>query len=474
MASSVRFEDRMSDADALLWNIERDPVLRSTILSVMILDRPPDPARLDAAVSRSLAAIPRLAQRVVGDPLGAAPPRWEHDPGFDLAYHVRRVRAPGAGTLRDLLDVATPIAMQAFDKDRPLWELTEVEGLAGGRHALLLKIHHSMSDGVGLVRMTASLVERSREPAPGAEPSAPILQEGETRGDAFGETLRALRYRVESNLDVGARSVGALGRGLGHALRHPLAASGEAARLAGSIGKLLRPVNEPQSPVMRGRSLGRRLDAVSLPLADLKRAAHAVGGTINDAFVAAVAGGLRLYHEEHGVKPPELRMTMPINLRSGERGRRAGNQFAPARFSVPIGEVDPALRMRAVRRCVQAERDEPALPLMDEVATLVGRLPKALSVSLFGSMLKAVDFVTTNVPGPPFPVYASGARVEAMIGFGPLSGAALGVTLFSYDGTAALGIASDRAAVPDGERLVLCLERGLDEVRALGAGAPGR
>lgn len=468
MPPSPVFGDRMSDADALLWYNEQDPVLRSTILSVMILDRPPDPRRLDAAVSRSLASIPRLRQRVVSDPIGAAPPRWERDPDFDLAYHVRRVRAPGAGTLRDLLDVATPIVMQAFDKDRPLWELTEVEGLEGGRHAVLMKIHHAISDGVGLVRMTSSLVERSREPTPGRDRPTPVLEQGGEEPDAFGETLRALRYRVESNLGLGARSLGALRRGVGRALRHPLGAAGDAARLAGSVAKLLRPVSEPLSPVLRNRSTRVHLDALSLPLENLRRAARAVGGTVNDAFVAAVAGGLRLYHEEHGAKPAELRMTMPINLRSGEEGRRAGNQFAPARFPVPIDEIDPARRMREIGRRVRRERDEPALPLVDEVASLLGRLPRSMSVPLFGSMLKAVDFVTTNVPGPPFPVYASGSLVERMIGFGPLSGAALNFTLFSYDGRLELGISSDRSAVPDGERLRRCVELGFDEVRKVG------
>ncbi|MDX1649946.1 MAG: wax ester/triacylglycerol synthase family O-acyltransferase, partial [Myxococcota bacterium] len=408
------------------------------------------------------------------DPIGAAPPRWEDDPDFDLGYHVRRVRAPGAGTLRDLLDVATPLVMQAFDKDRPLWELTEVEGLAQGRHGLLLKIHHAISDGVGLVRMTSSLVERSREARPGREVPLPRLgeREGTEGADAFSETLGALRYRMESNLGLGARGVGALGAGLRRALLHPLDSAGQAVRMAGSVAKLLRPVSEPLSPVMRGRSTRLRLDALFLPLADLKQAARAVGGTLNDAFVAAVAGGLRLYHEEHGTKPSELRMTMPINLRSGEEGRRAGNQFAPARFAVPVDVVDPAERMQEIGLRVRRERDEPALPLVDEVASMLGRLPQSMSVPLFGSMLKAVDFVTSNVPGPPFPVFASGAHVERMVGFGPLSGSALNVTLFSYDGGAALGISSDRTAVPDGERLVACLERGLDEVRRVGGQGP--
>jgi hypothetical protein len=160
--SSVEYDDWMNDSDALMWHIERDPLLRSTVLSVWLLDRTPDPALFENALARTRHLVPRLAQRVVEDPLGVSPPRWIDDPLFDPAYHVRRVRVPGEGTLRNLLDLAAPIMMQAFDKDRPLWEFYLVEGLEGGKCGVLMKIHHAMTDGVGMVRMTEGLVERTR------------------------------------------------------------------------------------------------------------------------------------------------------------------------------------------------------------------------------------------------------------------------------------------------------------------------
>jgi diacylglycerol O-acyltransferase / wax synthase len=466
MSERVRYDERMSESDALLWNNERDPMLRSTITSVMILEQAPDPERFAGAVARSLEKVPRLRQRVALDRLNAAPPRWERDPHFDLSYHWRHVRATGAGTLRDLLDLAQPIAMQAFDKDRPLWELHQVEGLAEGRSAVVMKLHHSVSDGVGLVRMTSSLVERSAEPRPpqpGAAGAPSVLDEPGPRG-AFEETLRALQYRAGANLERTARAAGALRGGAARMLRDPLGTARDAGRLAGSLGRLLRPVSEPLSPLMRGRSLAVRFDALALPLEDLKRAAKAVGGTLNDAFVGAVTGGLRRYHERHGQPAAELRMTMPINLREGEAGARAGNQFAPARFPVPVGLADPAARMRRIHELVSGQRGEPALALSEDVSALLGRLPRSLVASLFGSMLKAIDFVTSNVPGPPFPVWASGARVEKMFGFGPLSGAAASVVLFSYDGQLHFAINTDPAAVPDPEVFALCLSEGVAEV----------
>ena len=331
----VRYDERMSPSDALMCNIERDPMLRSTILCVMILDRPPDPDRFRIAVARSLQRVPRLRQRVALDPLGVAPPRWELDPHFDLACHVRRARVPG-------------------------------------------------------------------------------------------------------------KAIG----------------------LAGSLARLLRPVREPLSPLLAARSLTLRLDAVVTTLAEFQRAGRAAGGTVNDAFVAAVTGGLRRYHEHHGRPVDALRMTMPINLREGEAGRRAGKQFAPARFAVPIAIVDPIERMREIRRLVAAQRAERALPLTEEISATIARLPRPMTVALFGSLLKAIDFITSNVPGPQFPVFAGGARVVRMFGYGPLSGAAANVTAFSYGGRFEIGVAMDHAAVPDPERFVDCLREGLDEVLA--------
>ncbi len=461
------YGDRMSDSDALLWNNERDPMLRSTIIGVQVLDRLPDEGRFGQAITRALDRVPRLRQRVVLDPLGAAPPRWEADPQFSLAYHLRRVRTAGKGTMRDLLDLAQPIGMQAFDMVRPLWELHLVDGLEHGRSAIVMKLHHAISDGVGLVRMTSSLVERSREPDPErsdrprsvVEESAEAVEHG-----PFEETLAALRYRTEAGLDRTSRAAGALRRGAADLLRDPLGALSSGRDMVGSLGKLLRPVSEPMSPLMTGRSLAVRFDAFSLPLDELKRAGKAVGGTLNVAFVGAMAGGLRLYHEHHGKPVEELRMTMPINIREGERGKRAGNQFVPARFAVPVGIADPVERMRAIHERVAAERSEPALPLAEDISSLLTRLPRSISVSLFGSMLKAIDFITSNVPGPPFPVYASGAQVERMYGFGPLSGAAANITLFSYDGEVQIGINTDRAAVEDPEFFVECLQKGVTEV----------
>lgn len=464
----IRYDDHMSDADAIMWNNERDPMLRSTIVSLMVLDREPDPVRLDAAIERSLAAIPRLRQHVVLDPLRAAPPCWRGDENFDRRYHVRHVALPCRGSLRDLLDFAEPVAMQSFDKDRPLWEMYRIDGMEGGRSALLIKLHHTISDGVGLVRMTSSLVEREREPGPGDSASMTSVAEAvEPEHGAFYEAVHALRYRAGSELDRTTRFLQALGRSAREFAADPAESARSASDLASSIIKTLRPVTQRLSPVMVGRSLGARFELLEYPLDALKAAARAVGGGLNCAFVGGVTGGLRLYHERLGHPVEQLRMTMPINIRSGEKGSRAGNQFAPARFAVPVDIPDPVERMRQIAAAAERERREPVLPLIDEVAGVLSELPEIVTVNLFGSMLKAIDLITSNVPGPPFPVFASGAKVEKMFGFGPLSGAATNITLFSYDGRVYVAVNMDPAAVVDMPGFIECLRDGMDEVLAL-------
>lgn len=461
--SALRFEDALSDADTLMLEIESDATLRSTIVSTWVLDRTPDMARFERKLERALSIIPRLRQRVVRDPLGIATPKWERDPNFDLRFHLRRTNLGGAGSVRDLLDHATPIAMQAFDMDRPLWELHLVEGLEGGRCAAVMKLHHAISDGVGLVRMTECLIERGPEDED--EPAPIVARDAEVATPGGWERIgEALSRRVSGAAKTLGGVVSALGSGAGGALRDPLGRAREVRDTLASVARVLAPASEPMSPIMRGRSTRVRFDYLAVPLDGLKGAGKTQRSSVNDAFVAAVAGGLARYHAEHGAPVDELRMLMPVNVRSGERADEAGNQFAPARFGVPVGIADPARRIRAIRRLSRVQRDEPALPLVNPISAALGRLPKAAVIALFGAMQRTTDFTTSNVPGPRRATWMSGARVECVMPFGPLAGAAANFTVFSYDGAMHLGINSDPAAIPDPELLLECLRKSFDEV----------
>jgi diacylglycerol O-acyltransferase len=460
--AELRFESRMSDSDALMWHIEKDPLLRSTITVVTLLDRHPDRAALADKLERGSRLVPRMRQRVVGNPLSLAPPRWEIDRNFDLRYHLRWINAGGDGTMRTVLDIAEPIAMQGFDRARPLWEFVVVEGLEEGRAALVQKLHHAITDGVGGMQIAMLLLDLEREPASDDGPM-PGLPEGHVMG-AAERTVDALGHVVRRNLGIARRARTTVTGAVAGAAVDPLALARGVGDTVASVGRMLAPATEPLSPIMRGRSLSVHFETVTLSLPDLKAAAKRTGGTLNDAFVAGVAGGLRRYHDRHGADVSGLRMNMPINVRDEGTENLAGNQFAPARFVVPMDVADPLERMHAVHELVAAQRSEPALSLLEPMSRVLNRLPTTLTTAVFGAMLKGIDFTTSNVPGAPIPVFVAGARIEAMFPFGPLAGAAVNVTLLSSCDDVHLGINCDLAAVPDPGVLRECVQESFDEV----------
>jgi hypothetical protein len=227
---------------------------------------------------------------------------------------------------------------------------------------------------------------------------------------------------------------------------------------------MVSPATAPLSPLMTGRSLSVHFDTLRLPLAPLKRSARLVGGKLNDAFVAGVTGGLGRYHRALDSPVDQLRMTMPINIRRADATTVAGNQFAPARFAVPVGIVDPLARMNAGRELMAAQRREPGLGLSDALAEVINRFPATATTGLFGSMLKGIDFVTSNVPGPPIPVYLVGARLERQIAFGPMTGAAANITVLSYVDDLDVGVNTDPRAVDHPDLFMDCLRQGFDEI----------
>ena len=469
MSEPMHFEDFFSDSDATLWIGERDPRLRSTILSVWVLDRMPDPKDFEDMLAESVEAIPRLRQRVVQDPFEIAPPRWEIDPNFDPRFHFRKLHLGGEGTLRGLLDLAEPIAMQAFDKDRPLWEFYLVDGLEGGRAGVIMKLHHAVSDGVGLVNMTKSMVEKER--GAGKENRKPRrLVDLETPPPKTGRELvrEALEHRIEGGRARARRIFSGAADLLGELVTKPTETVEKARGMVDSVTRMLAPISEPMSTVMRERGMALALNGFTVPLEELKAAGKAANGSVNDVFVTAVAGGLRLYHAHFGKPVEELQMMMPINLRKDDaKGKQAGNQFAPSRFVVPVGIEDPRKRLEAIQDRVREVRNEPALPYFEDISSVLTRLPQPIMDQLMEGMVTAIDFVTSNVPGPRRPTYTSGAKIEQMFPFGPPAGAAVNITLFSYAGNCHVGLNADRAAVTDPELLVECMKKGFDEALSI-------
>jgi WS/DGAT/MGAT family acyltransferase len=472
---AFEYEPRMSDSDALMWSIEKDPLLRSTIVTIYVLDRAPDRSRFTDTMERASRVVPRLRQRVLGHPFSIAPPRWEVDPNFDLRYHLRWMSvAPDdpkpyrttRGTLRQVFDIAEPIAMQGFDRARPLWEVTVVEGLAGDKAAIIAKIHHSITDGVGGMKLQMEMLDFDRDPEhPGPLLSVPDVQRLTERQ----RWVDAINYESRRQAGAARGVVASLPERVGRLARDPVHVVTGLIETTSSLARLLRPTTAPMSPLMTERSLSVRFDSLRFPLQPLKDASKIVAGRLNDAFVAAVAGGLRAYHEHHGVDVDDLRMTMPINIRSESNANVAGNQFVPARFAVPAGIDDPIARMNAIRELVAEQRAEPALAMTEPLANLLNRLPATATTAVFGAMLKGIDFITSNVPGAPVPIFVAGALVESQIALGPMTGAATNVVLLSYCDDVNLGVTMDPAAIPDGDAFVECLQDSFEEIIKLGS-----
>ena len=458
------FPTHLNASDTLMWTIERDPCLRSTIVAVSLLDRSPNWDRLRARVVSACDLIPRLRQHVEAVPFRLGLPRWEFDEFFDLDYHLRRTVAPAPADLRSVLDLAGLMAMAAFDKDRPLWEFTLVEGLDGGRAAFIQKVHHSVTDGVGGVKLAKLLLDETRRPpavTATRRVAGPAARGGLTAlAESLTDDARAL-------VEISARGARALPGMTGRALTNPARQAMSLSRQLRSISKLLAPVTKPRSPIMTQRGLSRRFDSFDVPIEAMMAAAHAADGSLNDAFLAGVAGGMRLYHERHDAPVDALRVTMPINL------RRAGdppgsNRFTPARFTLPVGTVDAADRMRQLGLLARGWRKEPSLPMTDVIAAALIRLPAVAATSILGSMLKAIDFVATNVPGQRHRTYLAGAEVVREYAFAPVSGAAFSVALMSHVDHCCIGINADTSAVPDPEILTACVVEGFEEVLAIG------
>src|SRR6201993_5029124 len=452
----------MRNTDAFTWAMESDPRLRSTVVSVVLLGRSPDWDGVRERFDLLSRTLPMFRQRVAASP-PPAPPRWEYDRDFDLNYHMRRAAVRATGTLDDVLEMARLAEMQDFDRARPLWETTFIDGLENGGAAMVCKFHHALTDGIGGVQIAMNLFNLSEklykhEPLP-PEPEVskpPLLSD-------YRDT-----WRYDTGL-LGSALAGAVKwapRMVYDSVRRPVGTIRSAAATAASVYRTVRPIRRTGSPLITDRGLIRRLGVHQVPMPPLREAAHRCGGALNDAFVAGVAGGLRRYHEKHGVAVGDLHLTMPISLRE-EGDEIGGNRITVMRFDVPVGVADPAQRIHQIHERTAKVRHEKSLPYTQWIAGALNMMPRWY----IGSILRHVDFLCSDVPGIPVPVFLGGARVVTQYAFGPTVGAAVNVTLLTYVDICALGIDVDTGAIPDYDVFSESLVAGFDEVLAL-ASAP--
>jgi len=451
----------MSPIDSSFLHVEND-VTPMHIGGVSIFEGPPPPFEdLRAMVAGKLDLVPRYRQKVRFVPLAVGSPVWIDDPHFSLDYHMRHTAIPAPGSEAQLRQMASRVFSQHLDRNKPLWELWTVEGLREGRWALLSKVHHCMVDGVAATDLMSVMFSdstaRSAEDAwsPGPEPSSiEVLVRTLVRRATPAGQLDALQHAMRTPMET-LRSLGEIARGTVAASRtlRPVAPSS----LTGPIGP------------------HRRWSWAQARLTDIKEVRVALGGTVNDVVLTLITNGFRELLESRGEEIPGdrvIRTMVPVSVRRrGEEGVY-NNRVSAVFAGLPVGLVDPALRLQQIRAEMDGVKQSKQAVAGDVLTSLSGFAPPMLLA--LGSRLVTLSprlnmhTATTNVPGPQQPVQTLGRRMLESYPFVPVVGSIrIVVAIFSYDGGLYFGITGDYDGAPDIDVLAAGIERGMDDLLAL-------
>ena len=422
---------RLSGQDAFFLYRET-PTTHQHTLKVMLYE-PPDPlpsyAEIKAGVGRHLHLMPLLRRRLVWVPFHLHHPVWIEDPDFDLDYHVRRLGVPPPGGPREVDEMISEIASHALDRAHPLWELWVLEGIAGGRQAAVLKVHHAVADGVAsaaLIDVTAvrSAVAQHPPPEQPWQPE-PVPSRWRLIRDALADWLRLLARlpAVVATTAVGLRRLAAVRR----------------------VAQIAAPLayDTPDTPFNKALRTRRAFATTSLSLDECRRVKEAFGVTLNDVILALCGGALRRWLAARGAALRPLIASIPVGAdEAGDAPRLYGNRVAYFQTRLRIDLADPVERMLATREVtLEAKREleiigrRTALDWMEYLPsipyTLVRRLHSHFRLAdLYPS---PSNLVVSNVPGPREPLYWSGARLVELYSVGPLSeGIGLNMTVWSY------------------------------------------
>jgi WS/DGAT/MGAT family acyltransferase len=386
---------------------------------------------------------------------------WTADDQFDLDYHLRRVSLPGPGSMAQLLELAQGLGVTPLDRRRPPWAALYVEGLEGGRSAYLLQAHHVLMDGAAATQLFSRILDRAYDQVPGMMP-ARVDRPKISRRQATGAGLGWQAHGVRQLLGLGAR-------GLRRATENPAGSVRDAGKFAASVQRVTTPPPRADSELLvLGPRTKWRYGIFECEVSELKKASKSVGGTVNDAFVSAILGGLRIYHERHGQQLGDVPISMPVSMRRDD-DPMGGNRFAGAFFSAPSGIADPAERIQAMHERVQRARSEPALDFLNQLTPMMNLAPSPLVAATIQGLNAGATLTTSSWQGLPFETYFAGSKLDRMFVFGPLPGTSMCAALCSHVGTCCIAVNVDGDVFPDSEVLWECLQEGLDEVLALGS-----
>ena len=458
--------DRLSPLDVSFLYMET-PTTAMHVGSVAVLQQPDhgfDYERLVELISQRISLVPRYRQKVRWVPGRLANPVWVDDEDFDVTYHVRRSALPKPGSDAQLRELAGRLQSRQLDRNRPLWEIYLVEGLADDRVAIITKTHHAMVDGVSAVDIGTVMLDLTPEPRevpvddwrPEPGPSTVGLVVG-----AVGDFLRRPAQAVDT-----ARS----------AVVDVRATTGRLTDTVGGVLSSLRTVarQAPDLPLNVPIGEQRRFGMATTDLDDYKMVRKSHGGTVNDVVLATVSGALRTWLLTRGESVGPLtivRAMVPVSVRvEGHKGQ-LGNRVSSYFVDLPVGEGNPVMRLHQVTYAMRGHKESGAAVGADALVQLSGFAPPTIHslgarVASTGSR-RLFNVVVTNVPGPQFPLYAAGARMLGMYPVVPLAkGQAVAVGLTSYNGGVCYGLNADRDAMPDVDVLASCIEESLAELVA--------
>ena len=451
--------DRLTGLDASFLALEKDGA-HMHVGSVLVFEGPtPDYDDFVHHIERGLHLVPRYRQKLAFPPLGVSRPMWVDDPHFNAGYHIRHTALPPPAGDDELRRLAGRVFSQQLDREKPLWEIWLVDGLADGRFALICKTHHALVDGISGVDILTVLFD--------LEPDPPEPEPGPTwapRPPPSGAEMLAesVAERVVAPIKL-----------VRDALSHPDRAGAEAGKAAAGLASQLAAgiAGAPPSPLNTQIGPHRRFAWVEADLSTFKATKDALGGTINDAVLTVVAGALRAHLIRHGRDPEgqELKAMVPISVRADEARGALGNQVAAMYAPLPVGLDDPVERYRFVHAAMaglkesgQAVGAQAITRLADAAAPTV--LDQAARLQ---SRQRFFNLTVTNVPGPQIPIYVMGRKLEAFFPQVPLVlNTALGIAIMSYDGRLYFGLLGDYDAMSDLDALAADLDGAIRELAA--------
>ncbi|HEX9516259.1 MAG TPA: wax ester/triacylglycerol synthase family O-acyltransferase [Streptosporangiaceae bacterium] len=454
--------ERMSTLDAGFFFAEHANVPMHLGALAVFEGPAPSYQELVGLYAAKLSRVPRYRQVVRTAPLQLFRPAWADDEHFDIGYHLRHAVVPKPGRAPQLHRLGGQIYAQPLDRSRPLWEAWLLEGIEAGRWAILSKAHHCMVDGIGGADLMAEVFDLRPDARPPVQPAAWQPQPGPSLA---GTLASGLRDAVIWPLRVLAGVPGLMCQRL--PARDDLAAftrglTSSARRLAAPSASCL---NGPIGP-------GRRWAWTTASLNRVRQIRAEFGGTVNDVVLAAITRGFRdLLIERRELSDGLIvRSLVPISIRCAEERGVITNRLSAVLANLPVAESDPIRRLQLVSdQMDQIKRTHQAAGAEMLTQVLGAAPPTILNLgarAAFQIPQPLVQTVTTNVPGPQFPLYLLGRKMVQAHPYIPIGdNVKIAIAIFSYLGQLSFGITAESSAAPDLDILAKGIHRGLAELQ---------